>query len=158
MGPGSALSPAWRVAPERTVRAWGGQSYESYGAGCRYVNESSVEAKWYVVDAENQVVGRLASQVAAMLRGKHKPEYTPHVDTGDFIVVVNAERARFTGAKETAKEYFRHSGYPGGVTTMTPKVAREKKPTFIIENAVKGTDVFRRPTAWYWLGAAIRGY
>jgi large subunit ribosomal protein L13 len=97
-----------------------------------------VEAKWYVVDAENQVVGRLATRVATVLRGKHKPAYTPHVDTGDFVVVVNAEKARFTGAKETAKEYFRHSGYPGGVTTMTPRVAREKKPTFIVENAVKG--------------------
>jgi large subunit ribosomal protein L13 len=98
----------------------------------------AVEAKWHVVDAENQVVGRLASRVATLLRGKHKPEYTPHVDTGDFVVVVNAEKARFTGAKETAKEYFRHSGYPGGVTLMTPKEARDKKPTFIVENAVKG--------------------
>ena len=97
-----------------------------------------VEPKWYVVDAENQVVGRLASQVAAVLRGKHKPTYTPHVDTGDFVVVVNAEKARFTGGKETAKEYFRYSGYPGGVSTMTPAVARQTKPTVVIENAVKG--------------------
>ncbi|MDX1418855.1 MAG: 50S ribosomal protein L13 [Rubricoccaceae bacterium] len=108
-------------------------SFKTYSA-----KPGGVEASWYVVDAENQVVGRLASQVAAILRGKHKPEFTPHVDAGDFVVVVNAEKARFTGGKETAKEYFRHSGYPGGVTTMTPKEARDKKPTFIVENAVKG--------------------
>lgn len=97
-----------------------------------------VEHAWYVIDAENQVVGRLASKAATMLRGKHKPMYTPHIDTGDFIVVVNAEKARFTGSKETDKEYFRHSGYPGGDSVSTPKDVREKKPTFIIENAVKG--------------------
>ena len=108
-------------------------SFKTYSA-----KPGDIEQKWYVIDAENQVVGRLASQVAAMLRGKHKPQYTPHMDTGDFIVVVNADKARFTGAKETDKVYFRHSGYPGGVTTMSPKVAREKKPTFLIENAVKG--------------------
>jgi large subunit ribosomal protein L13 len=108
-------------------------SFKTYSAKPR-----EIEQKWYVVDAENQVVGRLASQVAAMLRGKHKPQYTPHIDTGDFIVVVNADKARFTGSKETDKVYFRHSGYPGGVTTMSPKVAREQKPTFLIENAVKG--------------------
>jgi large subunit ribosomal protein L13 len=100
------------------------------------VNE--IDQQWHVVDAENQVVGRLAARVAAILRGKHKPSYTPHLDTGDFVVVVNAEKARFTGKKETDKEYFSHSGYPGGVSTATPKEMRAKKPTFIIENAVKG--------------------
>jgi large subunit ribosomal protein L13 len=99
---------------------------------------NDVERQWHVVDAENQVVGRLAARVAALLRGKHKPSYTPHVDTGDFVVVVNAEKARFTGRKETDKEYFSHSGYPGGVSTATPREMRVKKPTFIIENAVKG--------------------
>lgn len=99
---------------------------------------ADVERKWFVVDAENQVVGRLATQIATVLRGKHKPSYTPHVDTGDFIVVINAEKARFTGQKETQKEYFRHTGYPGGVKLMTPKEAREKKPTFIVERAVQG--------------------
>ncbi len=99
---------------------------------------AEVERRWHVVDAENQVVGRLAARVAAVLRGKHKPSYTPHVDTGDFVVVVNAEKARFTGQKETDKEYFRHSGYPGGVKTATPREMRVKKPTFIVENAVKG--------------------
>ncbi|HYE94736.1 MAG TPA: 50S ribosomal protein L13 [Rubricoccaceae bacterium] len=96
------------------------------------------EAKWFVVDAENQIVGRLAARIAAVLRGKHKPSYTPHVDTGDFVVVVNAEKARFTGRKETDKVYFRHSNYPGGVTLQSPKEVRQKKPTFIIETAVQG--------------------
>ncbi len=99
---------------------------------------ADVERAWFVVDAENQVVGRLASRVASILRGKHKPSFTPHVDTGDFIVVINADKVRFTGAKETDKEYFRHSGYPGGVTLRTPKEVRTKKPTFMVENAVKG--------------------
>ena len=99
---------------------------------------ADVERTWFVVDAENQVVGRLATQIATVLRGKHKPSYTPHVDTGDFVVVINAEKARFTGQKETQKEYFRHTGYPGGVKLMTPQVAREKKPTFIVERAVQG--------------------
>jgi large subunit ribosomal protein L13 len=99
---------------------------------------ADIERQWHLVDADGAVVGRLASQVAAILRGKHRPEYTPHVDTGDFVVVVNAEKARFTGQKETGKEYFSHSGYPGGVTLRTPAEVRERKPTFIIENAVKG--------------------
>ncbi len=99
---------------------------------------SEVERTWHVVDADQQVVGRLASRVAHVLRGKHKPSYTPHVDTGDFVVVVNAEKARFTGSKETQKEYFRYSGYPGGGKTDTPESMRARRPTFIIENAVKG--------------------
>ncbi len=97
-----------------------------------------IEQKWYVVDAENEVVGRLAARIATVLRGKHKPEYTPHVDTGDFVVVINAEKVRFTGKKETDKEYFRHTGYPGGVKLRTPKEVRALKPEFILENAVKG--------------------
>jgi len=97
-----------------------------------------VERQWHLVDADGQVVGRIASQIASVLRGKHKPIYTPHVDTGDFVVVVNAEKARFTGKKETEKEYFSHTGYPGGVKLRTPEDLRERKPTFIIENAVKG--------------------
>ena len=97
-----------------------------------------VEQKWFVVDAENEVVGRLAARIATVLRGKHKPEYTPHVDTGDFIVVINADKVRFTGKKETDKQYFRHTGYPGGVKLTSPKEARVAKPTFIVEHAVKG--------------------
>lgn len=99
---------------------------------------SEVERDWYVVDAEDQVVGRLASQIAAILRGKHKPSFTPHVDTGDFVIVVNAEKVRFTGNKETNKQYFRYSGYPGGESLHTPEEMRERKPAFIIQNAVKG--------------------
>lgn len=108
-------------------------SFKTYSA-----KPSDVQRDWYVVDAENQVVGRLTSQVAAVLRGKHKPQFTPHIDTGDFVVVVNAGKARFTGSKETAKEYFSHTGYPGGAKRISPKVVRQKDPTFIIKNAVKG--------------------
>lgn len=97
-----------------------------------------VERAWHVVDAHDKVVGRLASKVAAVLRGKHKPSFTPHVDTGDFVVVVNAEAARFTGQKETDKEYRRYSGYPGGERTDTPAELRAKKPEFMIRHAVKG--------------------
>ncbi len=99
---------------------------------------AEVERTWYVIDAENQVVGRLASRIASVLRGKHKPIYTPHVDTGDFVIVINADKARFTGNKELAKQYFSHTGYPGGVKLRNPKEMRDRKPTFIVENAVKG--------------------
>lgn len=99
---------------------------------------AEVERKWYVIDAENQVVGRLASHVASVLRGKHKPSFTPHVDTGDFVIVINADKARFTGKKEDDKEYFSYSGYPGGVSLRTPREMRDRKPIFIVENAVKG--------------------
>lgn len=99
---------------------------------------SEVERDWFVVDATDQVVGRLASQIAAILRGKHKPSFTPHVDTGDFVIVVNAEKVRFTGNKETQKQYFSYSGYPGGERQRTPEEMRERKPVFIIQNAVKG--------------------
>jgi large subunit ribosomal protein L13 len=91
-----------------------------------------------VVDAENVVVGRLAARVATNLRGKHKPEYTPHMDVGDYVIVVNADKVRFTGKKETEKTYFRHSGYPGGIRQRTPKEVRETHPERIVEQAVKG--------------------
>lgn len=109
------------------------QSFKTFSA-----KPEEIERDWYIVDARDQVVGRLASQVAAVLRGKHKPIYTPHVDTGDYVVVVNAEEARFSGRKEVQKEYRRYSDYPGGDRTETPEAMREQKPTFIIENAVKG--------------------
>ncbi|PIQ60564.1 MAG: 50S ribosomal protein L13 [Bacteroidetes bacterium CG12_big_fil_rev_8_21_14_0_65_60_17] len=99
---------------------------------------AEVVRSWHVVDAENMVVGRLASEVAAILRGKHKPSFTPHVDTGDHVVVINAEKIRFTGAKEFDKKYYRHSRYPGGLRSRTPKEVRTLRPTFILENAVKG--------------------
>ena len=97
-----------------------------------------VERAWHVIDADGLVVGRLASRVAAILRGKHKPTFTPHVDTGDFVVVVNAEKARFTGKKETEKQYFSYSGYPGGARERSPAEMRDRRPTFPIRNAVKG--------------------
>lgn len=97
-----------------------------------------VERKWWVVDAEGQVVGRLCSQIAAILRGKHKPSFTPHVDTGDFVIVVNADKVRFTGKKMKQKEYLTYSLYPGGQKQMTPEVALVKKPKLIIERGVKG--------------------
>lgn len=99
---------------------------------------SEVERSWFVVDATDQVVGRLASQIATILRGKHKPSFTPHVDTGDFVIVVNAEKVRFTGNKETQKQYFSYSGYPGGERQRTPEEMRKRKPVFILQNAVKG--------------------
>ena len=99
---------------------------------------ADVDREWFVVDAENEIVGRLASKVATILRGKHKPSYTPHVDTGDHVIVINADKIRFSGNKENAKEYFRHTGYPGGGRVRTPREVREKKPTFIVESAVKG--------------------
>jgi large subunit ribosomal protein L13 len=104
----------------------------------RSARATDVQREWFVVDAENEIVGRLATRIASVLRGKHKPIYTPHVDTGDYVVVVNAEKVRFTGAKENNKEYFHHTGYPGGVKTTTPRLVRVKKPTFILQNAVKG--------------------
>lgn len=99
---------------------------------------AEVQRQWYIADAAGQSVGRLASRIARVLRGKHKPTYTPHVDTGDFVIVTNAEQARFTGRKETDKEYFRYSGYPGGGKTRTPEEMRQHQPTFLLENAVRG--------------------
>ncbi len=97
-----------------------------------------VQRSWYVVDAENRTLGRLASAVAHRLRGKHKPEYTPHVDTGDYIIVVNADKVRVTGNKETDKIYYRHSGYPGGIKSTSLAKMRQTHPERIIEKAVKG--------------------
>ncbi len=99
---------------------------------------AEVERAWYVIDAENQIVGRLASQVATILRGKHKPSFTPHVDTGDFVIVVNADKARFSGNKEEDKLYYSYSGYPGGLKTRTAKVMRQRRPEYIVRHAVKG--------------------
>ena len=98
----------------------------------------TVERQWFVVDAEGKALGRLASEIASRLRGKHKPVYTPHVDTGDYIVVVNAEKVRVTGRKETDKMYYSHSGYPGGIKSISLEKLREKAPHRIVETAVKG--------------------
>jgi large subunit ribosomal protein L13 len=93
---------------------------------------------WFLVDATGKVLGRLASEIAHRLRGKHKPEFTPHVDTGDYIVVVNVEKLRVTGAKETDKKYYRHSGYPGGITETNFGKMQDKFPGRALEIAVKG--------------------
>ena len=102
------------------------------------MRDQDVERSWWVIDAEDQVLGRLATEIARRLRGKHKPEYTPHVDTGDYIIVVNAEKVRVTGNKENDKVYWRHSGYPGGIKGTTVAVMRETHPERMIEIAVKG--------------------
>lgn len=109
------------------------QSFKTYSA-----KPSDVDRNWYVVDATNEVVGRLASRIAHILRGKHKPMYTPHIDTGDFVVVVNADKVRFTGRKETDKTYRSYSGYPGGEREVTVEEVRENHPDRLISNAVKG--------------------
>src|SRR3970040_2274108 len=97
-----------------------------------------VRRDWYLVDANDKVLGRLAVEIARRLRGKHKPEFTPHVDTGDYIVVVNAGKVRVTGSKATGKTYYRHSGYPGGVYSTTYAKMQARFPTRALEIAVKG--------------------
>jgi len=97
-----------------------------------------VERKWYVVDAEGQTLGRLATEIAKVLRGKHKPQSTPHVDTGDFVVVVNAEKVAVTGKKAEQKVYRRHSGYPGGMKETSYARMMERKPTEVLRKAVHG--------------------
>ena len=99
---------------------------------------SNVERQWYVIDAENLVLGRLASQIAAMLRGKHKPTFTPHVDTGDYIIVVNAEKLVLTGKKLDQKLYRHHTGYPGGLKETTYRRLMATKPEFALKEAVRG--------------------
>ena len=101
-------------------------------------NKETVKKQWYVVDAEGEILGRLAAKVAYVLRGKHKPEYTPHVDCGDNVIIINAEKVVLTGKKLTDKEYIRHSGYPGGQKVETPAEMLEKHPERIIEHAIKG--------------------
>jgi large subunit ribosomal protein L13 len=98
----------------------------------------AVERRWYLIDAEGQTLGRLAAEVARLLRGKNKPQYTPHVDTGDFVVVVNAEKVVVTGKKAEQKVYYRHSGYPGGLKETSYEVMLERKPTEILRRAVRG--------------------
>lgn len=100
--------------------------------------KETVERFWYVVDAEGETVGRLCSKIAAVLRGKHKPNYTPHVDTGDYVIVINAEKVRFTGNKWESKEYQRYTGYPGGRKLRKAASVLEKRPRAIVETAVKG--------------------
>ncbi len=101
------------------------------------VSFAKEDKSWLLIDAENQTLGRLASKVAYLLRGKHKTSFTPHLDMGDNVIVINAKKVRFTGKKLTDKVYVRHTGYPGGQRFGTPKEFLEKKPEFIIERAVK---------------------
>ena len=100
--------------------------------------KEEIERNWYIVDAENQVVGRMCSKIATVLRGKHKPSYTPHVDTGDYVIVINAEKVRFTGNKWAKKEYITFSGYPGGQKRRIAEEQLTKHPEKIVETAVKG--------------------
>ena len=101
-------------------------------------NAATVTKEWVVIDATNEVLGRLASQIAKILRGKNKPGYTPHVDCGDYVIVVNAEKVKLTGDKLTEKGYVRHTGYPGGQRFATAQDYLKKKPEFVIEEAVRG--------------------
>ncbi|MGI9229273.1 MAG: 50S ribosomal protein L13 [Gammaproteobacteria bacterium] len=111
-----------------------------------------IDRKWYVVDAKGKILGRLATEIARRLRGKHKPEYTPHMDTGDYIIVINAKAVRVTGNKAMGKLYHRHSGYPGGLKTTRFEALQQTRPERIIEQAVKGMlpkgplgrDMFRK--------------
>jgi large subunit ribosomal protein L13 len=102
------------------------------------VNDSKDQKKWYIIDCTDKVVGRLATEVANILRGKNKPQYTPNVDAGDFVVLVNCEKVRFTGNKLETKKYYWHTGYIGGIKSRTAKEQLERRPELIISGAVKG--------------------
>src|SRR6187200_3113989 len=117
----------------RRARAWRFRVMKTYVA-----NPADRERNWYVVDASGQTLGRLATQIANALRGKRKPTYTPHVDVGDFVIVVNAERIEVTGNKRNDKRYYRHSGYPGGLKSRTLQEMLDRRPEEVIRRAVKG--------------------
>ncbi len=104
----------------------------------KFVKSEDADQKWYLVNAEGQTLGRMASKIAKIIRGKNKPIFTPNMDTGDFVVVINAEKVRLTGKREQLKDYKRHSGYPGGQKITTFQELLNKKPAFVIEKAVKG--------------------
>lgn len=101
-------------------------------------NAATVDKQWVLIDATDEVLGRLAAQIAKILRGKNKPSYTPHVDCGDYVVVINADKVKLTGKKMTDKVYTRHTGFPGGQRFATPADFMAKKPTYVLEKAVKG--------------------
>jgi large subunit ribosomal protein L13 len=103
-----------------------------------YVNSDTAKKEWFLVDAENQVVGRLATKVAMVLRGKTKPSYSPHVDCGDNVIIINAEKAKFTGNKTNDRVYTRYTGYPGGQRFSTPREKFETNPTWVLRHAIKG--------------------
>jgi len=104
----------------------------------KVLKKDQIDRRWYVVDAKGRTLGRLASRVATMLRGKNKPGYSPHLDTGDFIIIVNASDVRVTGNKRQDKKYWRHTNYPGGIRITSFEEMMEKDPTFAVRNAVKG--------------------
>ncbi len=108
-------------------------SYKTFSA-----KQSDIDKKWILVDAEDQPLGRLASKVATFLRGKHKPTFTPHMDMGDNVVIINAEKVKLTGKKLQDKQYFRHTGYPGSESFTTAEEMMEKDPTFVVKKAIKG--------------------
>ena len=101
-------------------------------------NESNTERKWYVIDAEDKTLGRLSSEVATILRGKNKATYTPHVDTGDYVIIINASKIHFTGNKEQDKMYYRHSNHPGGIKSISAGELKAKNPERLLENSIKG--------------------
>ena len=105
---------------------------------CQYEDRETVKKEWVLVDANDQILGRLASTVALILRGKHRPDFTPHVDCGDNVIIINADKIKLTGKKMSDKQYFRHTGYPGGQVIETPERLMAKKPTAVVEKAVKG--------------------
>lgn len=104
----------------------------------KFIKSEDADKKWYLVDAKDQVLGRLASQVAKIIRGKNKPTFTPNMDTGDFVVVINADKVKLTGKRPELKQYIHHSGYPGGQKIRSVREVKQTKPEFLVENAVKG--------------------
>lgn len=104
----------------------------------RFVKSSDADKKWFLVDAQDQVLGRLATKVAKIIRGKNKAIFTPNTDTGDFVVIINAEKVKVTGKRQTLKSYTHHSGYPGGFKTKSLQEILASKPTFVVHNAVEG--------------------
>ena len=99
---------------------------------------NEVERKWYVIDAEGKTLGRMATEAATILRGKHKPQFTPHIDTGDFVIIINADKIVLTGNKLAAKKYYRHSGYAGGLKSITAGELMKSRPERVVESAIKG--------------------
>ena len=103
-----------------------------------YIKASEIDKKWFIVDATDKTLGRLSSKVAQILKGKNKPYYTPHMDMGDFVIIINADKVKLTGKKESTKDYFKHTNYPGGAKNISIKILKEKKPEFILTNSIKG--------------------
>ena len=128
-------APVLKNGENLTIKAFivNTRSYNTVSA-----NKNTVEHKWLIVDAKDKVVGRLATEIAHRLKGKHKPYYTPHVDCGDYIIILNADQVKFTGKKMDDKQYVTFSGYPGGQKKRTPREMLEKRPEGVIENAVRG--------------------